>query len=42
MPSGTGTFDVVLYHFEEGNEKASSTDTSDETDVELAFPISVE
>ena len=40
--SGDGTLSVILYHFEEGDEKESSTDTSDDTDVELAFPISVE
>ena len=40
--SGDGTLSVILYHFEEGDEKESSIDTSDDTDVELAFPISVE
>ena len=41
--SGTGTLSATLYHFgDEENPKASSTDTSDDTDVELAFPISVE
>ena len=39
--SGTGTFGVTLYHFDD-EPKTSSTDTSDDTDVELAFPISVQ
>ena len=35
---------AILYHFAKRTEefKTSSTDTSDDTDVELAFPISVQ
>jgi hypothetical protein len=39
--SGDGTLDVLLYHFDDG-PKTSSTDTSDELDVDLAFPVSFE
>ena len=39
--AGTGSFVVRLYHFEEGDDKESSFDTSDETDVELFFPIEI-
>lgn len=37
--SGTGTMNAVLYHFDEG-PKTSSTATSDEIDVDIAFPVS--
>jgi hypothetical protein len=37
--SGTGTMNVLLYHFDEG-PKTSSTATSDEIDVDIAFPVS--
>lgn len=37
--SGDGTLDALLYHFDEG-PKTSSTDTSDEIDVDIAFPLS--
>ncbi|PAP75790.1 hypothetical protein [Rubrivirga marina] len=37
--SGTGTMNVLLYHFDEG-PKTSSTATSDEIDVDVAFPVS--
>ena len=36
--SGTGTMNAVLYHFDEG-PKTSSTATSDEIDVDVAFPV---
>ena len=36
--SGTGTLNAVLYHFDEG-PKTSSTATSDEIDVDVAFPV---
>ena len=39
--SGTGNFSATLYHFDDA-PKTSSTDTSDETDIELSFPISVQ
>ena len=39
--SGTGTLSATLYHFDDG-PKTSSTATSDDTDIELAFPISVQ
>ena len=37
--SGNGTLNAVLYHFDEG-PKTSSTATSDETDVDVDFPVS--
>lgn len=37
--SGTGTMNAILYHFDEG-PKTSSTATSDEIDVDVAFPVS--
>ena len=37
--SGSGTLTAVLYHFDEG-PKTSSTATSDEIDVDIAFPVS--
>ena len=37
--SGTGTMNAVLYHFDDG-PKTSSTATSDEIDVDVAFPVS--
>lgn len=37
--SGTGTMNAVLYHFDEG-PKTGSTATSDEIDVDVAFPVS--
>ncbi len=36
--SGTGTMEALLYHFDEA-PKTSSTATSDEIDVEIAFPV---
>ncbi len=36
--SGTGTLSAVLYHFDDA-PKTSSTATSDEIDVDIAFPI---
>jgi hypothetical protein len=36
--SGTGTMNAVLYHFDEG-PKTSSAATSDEIDVDIAFPV---
>jgi hypothetical protein len=37
--SGNGTLNVLLYHFDEG-PKTSTTATSDEIDVDIAFPVS--
>lgn len=37
--SGTGSMDVVLYHFDD-TPKTSSTATSDEIDVDVSFPVS--
>ena len=38
--SGNGTMNVLLYHFgDEGSPKTSSTATSDEIDVDIAFPV---
>ena len=37
--SGTGTLNAILYHFDEA-PKPSSTATSDEIDVDVAFPVS--
>lgn len=37
--SGAGTLNVALYHFDVG-PKTSSTATSDEIDVDVAFPVS--
>ena len=39
--SGSGALNAILYHFDEG-PKTSSTDTSDETDIDLAFPVTFE
>mgnify|MGYP000017558532 FL=1 len=36
--SGIGTLDAVLYHFDDA-PKPSSTATSDEIDVDIAFPV---
>lgn len=36
--AGNGTLNAVLYHFDEG-PKTSSTATSDEIDVDIAFPV---
>ena len=36
--TGTGTLDVLLYHFDD-SPKTSSTDTSDEIDVDVSFPV---
>ena len=36
--SGSGTLDVLLYHFDDA-PKTSSTDTSDEIDVDVSFPV---
>ena len=37
--AGSGALNAILYHFDD-EPKASSTDTSDEIDVDLAFPVS--
>ena len=37
--SGDGTINALLYHFDEA-PKTSSTATSDEIDVDIAFPVS--
>lgn len=37
--SGTGDMVAVLYHFDDG-PKTSSTATSDETDIDIEFPVS--
>ena len=37
--SGTGTMTAVLYHFDDA-PKTSSTATSDEIDLDIAFPVS--
>lgn len=36
--SGIGSLDVLLYHFDE-SPKTSDTDTSDEIDVDVSFPV---
>ncbi len=36
--SGSGTVNAVLYHFD-SEPKTSSTATSDETDIDIAFPV---
>lgn len=37
--SGSGTLNAVLYHFDDA-PKSGSTATSDETDIDIAFPVS--